>query len=126
MVTSNGVPMLSEERELVSKPMLTRCLVVDKGSVGSCSDQHAQQGDVYEPDSTLLSRGQMAGSASCSCRYDLENKDRKSADDEARIKTLYKKFGMWHGISSLNNLVVLAATVAYGWSLAGRLTLHMA
>jgi hypothetical protein len=29
----------------------------------------------------------------------------------------------WHGISSLNNLVVLAATVAYGWILAGRLSL---
>eukprot|EP00878_Enallax_costatus_P020090 GHUV01021221.1.p1 GENE.GHUV01021221.1~~GHUV01021221.1.p1 ORF type:complete len:123 (-),score=35.14 GHUV01021221.1:1512-1880(-) len=59
-------------------------------------------------------------------RYNIENKETKSADDEARIKTLYKQFGMWHGISSLNNLVVLAATVAYGWSLAGRLALHLA
>eukprot|EP00882_Tetradesmus_deserticola_P002414 GHRQ01002573.1.p1 GENE.GHRQ01002573.1~~GHRQ01002573.1.p1 ORF type:complete len:252 (+),score=85.74 GHRQ01002573.1:140-895(+) len=56
-------------------------------------------------------------------RYAIENKPSKSADDEADIKRLYKKFGMWHGISSLNNLVVLAATVAYGWILAGRLSL---
>jgi hypothetical protein len=59
-------------------------------------------------------------------RYDIENKPRKTSEDETRIKALYKQFGMWHGISSLNNLVVLAATVAYGWALAGRLTLNMA
>jgi hypothetical protein len=47
----------------------------------------------------------------------------KTAEDEAAIKRLYKQFGMWHGISSLNNLVVLAATMAYGWTLAGKLTL---
>lgn len=57
-------------------------------------------------------------------RYNIENKQNKTADDEAHIKTLYKQFGMWHGISSLSNLVVLAATMAYGWSLAGRLALH--
>eukprot|EP00879_Flechtneria_rotunda_P007162 GHRR01007516.1.p1 GENE.GHRR01007516.1~~GHRR01007516.1.p1 ORF type:complete len:223 (+),score=77.89 GHRR01007516.1:460-1128(+) len=56
-------------------------------------------------------------------RYDIENKPSKTGDDEAQIKQLYKKFGMWHGISSLSNLVVLAATVTYGWSLAGRLAL---
>ena len=27
----------------------------------------------------------------------------------------------WHGISSLNNLGVLAATVAYGWLIAAKL-----
>jgi hypothetical protein len=30
-----------------------------------------------------------------------------------------------HGISSLNNLIVLAAAVAYGWTLAGRLALGL-
>jgi len=30
-----------------------------------------------------------------------------------------------HGISSLNNLVVLAAAVAYGWILAGRVSLGL-
>ncbi|GBF99577.1 hypothetical protein Rsub_12202 [Raphidocelis subcapitata] len=54
-------------------------------------------------------------------RYDIENKPVKTADDEGEIKRLYKKFGMWHGISSLNNLGVLAATVAYGWVLAAKL-----
>lgn len=54
-------------------------------------------------------------------RYDLENKGSKTAEDEAQIKSLYKKFGAWHGVSSLNNLGVLAATVAYGWVIAGKL-----
>lgn len=39
------------------------------------------------------------------------------------IKRLYKKFGMWHGISSLCNLSVLVAAVAHGWWLAGALAL---
>lgn len=56
-------------------------------------------------------------------RYAIENKEAKSEQDEADIKRLYKQFGMWHGISSLNNLAVLAAAVAYGWILAGRLSL---
>ena len=30
-----------------------------------------------------------------------------------------------HGISSLNNLVVLAAAVAYGWILAGKISLGL-
>lgn len=54
-------------------------------------------------------------------RYDIENKASKTAEDEAEIKRLFKKFGMWHGISSLNNLGVLAATVAYGWVIASKL-----
>ena len=54
-------------------------------------------------------------------RYALENKPGKTADDEAAIKALYKKFGAWHGISSLNNLGVLAATVAYAWVVASKL-----
>jgi hypothetical protein len=39
------------------------------------------------------------------------------------VQALYKKFGMWHGISSLNNLITLACSVAYGWTLAGALAL---
>lgn len=56
-------------------------------------------------------------------RYDIENKPQKTSEDEANIKSLYKKFGMWHGISSLNNLVTLCATLAYGWVLAGNMML---
>lgn len=40
----------------------------------------------------------------------------------ATIKGLYKRFGAWHGISSIINLVALVAAVAYGWTLAGWLT----
>jgi hypothetical protein len=58
-------------------------------------------------------------------RYDIENKPNKTDADQANIKSLYKQFGKWHGISSLNNLVVLASAVAYGWALAGRLTLGL-
>ncbi|KAI8468559.1 MAG: hypothetical protein J3K34DRAFT_426860 [Monoraphidium minutum] len=54
-------------------------------------------------------------------RYEIENKASKTSEDEAEIKRLYKKFGMWHGISSLNNLGVLAAVVAYGWVIASKL-----
>lgn len=54
-------------------------------------------------------------------RYDIENKPVKTVEDEGEIKRLYKKFGMWHGISSLSNLGVLAATVAYGWVLAAKI-----
>ena len=41
----------------------------------------------------------------------------------AAIKQLYKKFGMWHGISSLFNLAVLVAAIAHGWWLSGALAL---
>lgn len=54
-------------------------------------------------------------------RYDIENKTSKTPEDEAEIKRLYKKFGAWHGISSLNNLGVLCAVVSYGWVIASKL-----
>lgn len=47
----------------------------------------------------------------------------KTEADQAEIKRLYGQFGKWHGISSINNLAVLVATFAYGWSLAGKLAL---
>jgi hypothetical protein len=47
----------------------------------------------------------------------------KTEADQAEIKRLYGQFGKWHGISSVNNLAVLVATFAYGWSLAGKLAL---
>lgn len=50
-----------------------------------------------------------------------QNKPNKGPEDEAAIKALYKKFGAWHGISSLNNLGVLASTVAYAWIVASKL-----
>ncbi|KIY99928.1 hypothetical protein MNEG_8032 [Monoraphidium neglectum] len=50
-----------------------------------------------------------------------QNKPSKTSEDEAEIKRLYGKFGMWHGISSLNNLAVLAAVVSYGWVIASKL-----
>ena len=48
--------------------------------------------------------------------YELENADKR---DESRIKPLYKKFGMWHGISSSLNLVATVGAVVHGWWLAG-------
>lgn len=54
-------------------------------------------------------------------RYDLENASGKR--DDVAIKALYKKFGMWHGISSIFNLAVLVAAIAHGWWLAGSLVL---
>lgn len=54
-------------------------------------------------------------------RYDIENKPAKTAEDESQIKALYKKFGAWHGISSMNNLGVLACAVAYAWVIASKL-----
>ena len=50
--------------------------------------------------------------------YELENADKR---DESRIKPLYKKFSMWHGISSSLNLVATVGAVAHGWWLAGRM-----
>lgn len=51
-------------------------------------------------------------------RYDLENKEIKTEQDQAKIKGLYKQFGKWHGISSMINLVVLCAGFAHLWYLA--------
>lgn len=53
-------------------------------------------------------------------RYDLEN---APVRDEAAIKALYKKFGAFHGSSSLVNLVGMVGAVAHGWWLASRLVL---
>ncbi len=50
--------------------------------------------------------------------YDLENTDKR---DEPRIKALYKKFGKWHGISSVLNLVATVGAIAHGWWVAGML-----
>lgn len=41
----------------------------------------------------------------------------------AAIKGLVKKFGAWHGVSSLFNLGVLVTAFAHGWWLAGSLVL---
>ena len=39
----------------------------------------------------------------------------------AAIKALYKKFGKWHGISSLMNLVVLVCAVGHAYYLGAHL-----
>lgn len=38
-----------------------------------------------------------------------------------RVGYTSEPFARWHGISSMNNLGVLAAVVAYGWVIAGKL-----
>lgn len=58
-------------------------------------------------------------------RYEIENKPTKTDEDMQQIKVLYKKFGAWHGISSLLNLVFLCTIMAYGWTMAGGMTLAL-
>ena len=48
-------------------------------------------------------------------RYDLENAE--GPRDEAAIKALTKKFGAFHGISSLLNLAVLVCAVGHAYYL---------
>lgn len=54
-----------------------------------------------------------------------ESKDgRKSYDPpphSAEMQQLNKKFGMWHGVSSLVNLIAVLATIVYGGTLGNRL-----
>jgi hypothetical protein len=52
-------------------------------------------------------------------RYELENVD--GPRDEAAIKQLRGKFGMYHGISSMLNLIVLVCAVGHGYWLGSRL-----
>ncbi len=49
-------------------------------------------------------------------RYALENAE--GPRDDAKIKALYGKFGMWHGISSMLNLGALGCACAHLWWLA--------
>lgn len=56
-------------------------------------------------------------------RYAIENKEEKTESDQNEIKALYKQFGMWHGISSLVNLVVFVGASVHGWSLASKFLL---
>ncbi|KAF8069605.1 Tmem205 [Scenedesmus sp. PABB004] len=82
-------------------------------TLGGCALASAANWLVIEPKTTAVMFE----------RYMIENKAAKGPDDEAAIKALYKRFGALHGASSVLNLGVLAATVAYGWTLAGRLAL---
>lgn len=50
-------------------------------------------------------------------RYDLENLPEKTEEVKAQIKALYGKFGMYHGMSSLINLVILCSAFAHAWFL---------
>ncbi|KAK9861108.1 hypothetical protein WJX84_006090 [Apatococcus fuscideae] len=52
-------------------------------------------------------------------RYELENAESRTDADHARIKTLRKQFGMWHGISSTINLASFIFAIAHGWWLSG-------
>jgi hypothetical protein len=51
-------------------------------------------------------------------RYELENQPAALRDD-AQIKVLQRRFGKWHGISSLLNLIVLICAVGHGYYLGG-------
>ena len=51
-------------------------------------------------------------------RYQLEN---AAVRDEDAIRVLKKKFGKFHGISSLLNLIVLVCAVGHAWYLGGHL-----
>lgn len=48
-------------------------------------------------------------------RYELENAE--GPRDDAAIKALSKRFGAWHGISSLLNLGVLVCAVGHAYYL---------
>ena len=61
-----------------------------------------------------------AATAAMFKRYDLENAAAAVRDD-AQIKVLQRRFGKWHGISSLLNLIVLVCAVGHGYYLGGRL-----
>ena len=52
-------------------------------------------------------------------RYALENS--AGPKDKDKIKSLKSKFGAFHGISSLLNLVVVVAVAAHGYWLASRI-----
>lgn len=72
-----------------------------RGSDGTCCHLHVTK-DCYP-----------------SCRrYDLENSD--THKDKDAIDKLRKKFGAWHGLSSMLNLGALCAALAHAWWLAGR------
>ncbi|KAI0024748.1 hypothetical protein F4780DRAFT_552747 [Xylariomycetidae sp. FL0641] len=58
-------------------------------------------------------------------RRQQEKEDGKKSWDQGphspQMQALNKQFGQVHGISSLLNLVTLAATIVYGFNLAGRI-----
>lgn len=54
-------------------------------------------------------------------RYALENSS--GPKDKEKIKSLKSKFGAFHGVSSLLNLVVLVAIAAHGYWLSSQLAL---
>lgn len=53
-------------------------------------------------------------------RYALENAS--GPKDKEKIKSLKGKFGAFHGISSLLNLIVLIAVAAHGYYLASQIS----
>ena len=50
----------------------------------------------------------------------LEASTAHAEGKEAALKALGAKFGMYHGLSSLANLVVFGCAVAHGWWAVGR------
>jgi hypothetical protein len=58
-------------------------------------------------------------------RYDLESLPaaEKTEETKAKIGTLYKSFGKFHGISSLINLLITCLAFAHGWFLSSKFTL---
>lgn len=55
-------------------------------------------------------------------RYALENLEEKTAEVKAQIQALYKSFGMYHGISSLINLIITGCAFAHAWFLGSIVT----
>lgn len=56
-------------------------------------------------------------------KYEVENNEGMGKEEkESRLKMMGKKFGKWHGMSSLSNLCALCGAVAHAWYLAAKLT----
>lgn len=103
LTTGSGVVMLAT-LPLLSVAATTTTKAVLATALGASVVNHL----IFEPMVTKL----------MFARYDIENKATKTEEDQAAIKTLYKKFGMWHGISSMFNLVGFCAAVYHGWFLS--------
>jgi hypothetical protein len=77
----------------------------------------------HVPDTAILHAHIIQYICPCNHRYAIENKPEKTEEDKSQIAKLYSAFGKLHGMSSLLNLVVLCAALAFGWQLSGALTL---
>lgn len=57
-------------------------------------------------------------------KYEVENNEGMGKEEkENRLKLMGKKFGKWHGMSSLSNLCALCGAVAHAWYLAAKMSI---